>query len=307
MYKNFHRFIGKSNSLTPLTPMFVEGFLNMKQFSLITCLVALLTFNAPAFSQTVGTISVGDVRYAAGKSVHRSSEHLVASITSRLNAALIRSRKFDVLTYAELQKRLKDQGRSLDGYYKSAYVNDSFDQAGLDYIVTVDITDFTVSQSKRGESETAAALVGLNFKLYGVADITEDDKGAVSAKVSTQLRVVDNDNELQAVIDESIKNAVDQLVNKMLSGLFPIRVMQISDEGAITLNYGKGLLTPGDTIMVFSKDTNIELDDSGKPIGETIATLKIISSEKKFSVAQVMDGKEFLEKGQQGVLLRTGG
>lgn len=287
--------------------MFVEGFLNMKQLSLITCLVAFLTINAPVYSQTVGSISVGDVRYAADKNVHRSSDSLIASITSGLNAALIKSRKFNVLTYEELQKRLQDQGRSLEGYYKSAYVNDSFDQAGLDYIFTADINDFTVSKQKSGDSETAEALLDLSFKLYGVADITEDGKGAVSAKVSTQIRAANNNDELQAVIDASIKKAVDQLVNKMLSGLFPVRVMQISDEGFITLNYGKGLLVPGDLVKVYPKGVDIELDTAGKPLGETIATLKIMSSEKKFSVAQVVDGKELLEKGQQGVLIRADG
>jgi hypothetical protein len=285
--------------------MFEVG-LNMKKISLMTCLAALLSLAAPVSSQTVGTISVGDISYVAEKSVHRDSDSLVSSITSGLNSALTESRKFNVLTYAELQKRLSDQGRSLEGYYKSAYISDSFDQAGLDYIVTADITGFSVSKQKRSNIETAAAVLDLNFKLYGVADITEDSTGAVSAKVTTQISSASGNDGVQAVIDASVKKAVDQLVNQMLSGLFPIRVMKISEEGAITLNYGKGLLAPGDTVKVYPKGIDIELDASGGPIGETIATLKIISSEKQFSIAQILDGKEFLEKGQQGVLLGNG-
>ena len=276
----------------------------MKQLQLLVCLILTLMSVTHARAQTIGTISVGDIEYSASNNEFRSSDELVSSITNGLNSALVKSRKFNVLSYSELQKRLLDQGRTLKGYYENAYANDSYDQTGLDYILTVDVVDFGVLKQTRGKSETATSMVDLNFKLYGVADITEDRTDSVSVQATTRVSASNND-ELQDVIDSSVRKAVDQLVDKMISGLFPIRVMKISEEGAITLNYGKGLLAPGDTIMVYPKGVDIKLDDSGEPVGEAIATLQVISSERKFSIAQPLDGEALLEKGQQGVLLRT--
>ena len=282
----------------------MSRFRNMKQLQLLVCLIVTLIGGTQAEAQTIGTISVADVVYSTDNNEFRSGDDLVSSITSGLNTALTKSRKFNVLSYAELQKRLDDQGRTLKGYYDNAYANDSYDQTGLDYIVTVDIVDFDVLKQKRGNSETAVSVVDLNFKLYGVADITEDHIDSVSVQVATKVRT-NNEGQLQAVIDSSVKKAVDQLVDKMISGLFPIRVMKISEEGAITLNYGEGLLAPGDTIMIYPKGVDIKLDETGEPIGEAIATLQVISAERKFSIAQPLDGQELLQKGQQGVLLRT--
>lgn len=275
----------------------------MKRFPLTLCLVALLSISTLSNAQIVGTISVGDITVSAEKNEFRSNDRLVSAITTGLNAALIKSRKFNVLSYAEVQNRLKRQGRTLSGYYSNAYKNDSYDQAGLDYILTANASKFNVSKQTLGNSQTTVSSLDVEFKLYGVADVTEDKVDNVSAQLSATLDW-NNSDDLQDLIDASVQKAVDIVTDKVISDLFPIRVIKMSEEGVITLNYGEGLLSPGDTVMIYPTGTDVTLSDSGEPVGEAIATLKIITTERKFSMAQSLNGYEQLEKGQQGILLR---
>ena len=212
-----------------------------------------------------------------------------------------------------MNERLEDQGRTLKGYYDKAYVNDPYEQVGLDYIVRVDVIDFDVSKQASREFETATASIGLNLTLYGVADATQDRTDSVSAQVSTKIEL-NNNVQLQNVVDASVQQTVNQLVDKIIAKLFPIRVMRLSkedeveegevEEDEVTLNYGDGLLAVGDIIKVAPEGINIELDNAGQPVGESIATLRVVSSGRKFSKAQVLNGLELLKKGQQGALIR---
>jgi len=75
------------------------------------------------------------------------------------------------------------------------------------------------------------------------------------------------------------------------------------DNGMVTLNYGAGWLEAGDTIFVYPADAEVVIDKSGNSIGDAVATLKVFTSDRKFAVAQAVNGYEGLEKGQKGKLL----
>ena len=285
----------------------------MKRYTLLVSMIVSVVLSHPVMAQIVGTISVGDVVYSASENKFRTSESLVSSMMLGLNKGLKESRKFNVLSRTELNERLEDQGRTLKGYYDKAYVNDPYEQVGLDYIVRVDVIDFDVSKQASREFETATASIGLNLTLYGVADATQDRTDSVSAQVSTKIEL-NNNVQLQNVVDASVQQTVNQLVDKIIAKLFPIRVMRLSkedeveegevEEDEVTLNYGDGLLAVGDIIKVAPEGINIELDNAGQPVGESIATLRVVSSGRKFSKAQVLNGLELLKKGQQGALIR---
>jgi len=142
----------------------------------------------------------------------------------------------------------------------------------------------------------------MDFELIGVADVTDEFSSSVIAQVSTQVPLAGQEA-TQNILDKVIQQAIDQLVDQVISRLFPIKVMKIDEAGAITLNYGDGLLEAGDTVLVYPVDTNIVDDASDNPV----ATLQIVRSEQKFSIAQALDGFEALEKGQKGQLVLTGG
>ncbi len=262
-------------------------------------------FNVTVFAQTVGTIGVGDINYAGPEQQLRSQENIISAVSDKFNSALLDTRKFTVLDYGQLEKRLLTQGLNLQGFYNKSYKGTELLQAGLDYILTADLVEFGLFEQVRGRSKSVVGLVDIDFKLLGVADETDGFESSVSAQARVKLakdEAVDKDG----VLDQAIDQAVDQLVDKVISTLHPIRVMKINeDNGVITLNYGRGLLQSGDTILVYPAEQKIERDASGEPVGESIATLQVINSEKKFATAQALDGFDRLEKGQKGQLLLT--
>jgi len=269
--------------------------------------IALCAVPDIAAAQKVGTIGVGDIHYEVkNPKTDRQPENVINAINSGLNTALIKTRKFTVLDYAQLTQRLDKQSLRLEDYYTKKYSGTEYSQAGLDYILTATITEFGAYRQKRGKSENAVGLVDLDFKLIGVADQTQDIESSVSAQTNARVAIGD-DQVVEQVLDQAIEKSVDQLVDKVITGLFPIRVMKISDEGEITLNYGSGLFKQGDTVLVFEKGEDVVLDESGQAIGNSIATLQIISAEKKFANAQALDGFDSLELGQKGHLVLSGG
>jgi len=148
-------------------------------------------------------------------------------------------------------------------------------------------------------------LIDIDFKLLGVADATEDVSSSVSAQASVRLPQEGTPNSTE-IMEQAIQQSVSQLVDQVISTLHPIRIMRIDDDSVITLNYGQGILESGDTILVYPKEQDIELDASGEPVGEAIATLQVITTQKKFASAQALDGFDRLEKGQKGQLVLTG-
>ena len=275
---------------------------------LLTALVALLTLSANSQAQQVGTIGVGEIAYSANSAEDLpSKESVVNALSLGINSALTKTRKFTVLDFQQLEERIEQQNRTLEGYYNKEYSGNAVNQRGLDYILKANITEFGLFDQKRGNSNDSIGLIDIDFELIGVADVTNDFSSSVSAQYSTRVEVANTESK-QAILDKAIQQGVDQLVDQLISNLFPIRVMKIDDEnGAITLNYGEGLLEVGDTVLVYPLDAEVTVDETGEVIGDAIATLQIITTARRFATAQALDGQDLLEKGQQGQLVLTGG
>lgn len=274
----------------------------------LTALVALLTLSANSQAQQVGTIGVGEIAYSANPAEGLpSKESVVNALSLGINSALTKTRKFTVLDFQQLEERIEQQNRTLEGYYNKEYSGNAVNQRGLDYILKANITEFGLFDQKRGNSNDSIGLIDIDFELIGVADVTNDFSSSVSAQYSTRVEVANTESK-QAILDKAIQQGVDQLVDQLISNLFPIRVMKIDDEnGAITLNYGEGLLEVGDTVLVYPLDAEVTVDETGEVIGDAIATLQIITTARRFATAQALDGQDLLEKGQQGQLVLTGG
>lgn len=279
----------------------------MKKYAGLLVFAAGIFWCANSYSQQVGTIGVGDISYSAEPNqALMPVEKVLSTLDSKINSALIKTRKFTVLDYAQLKSRIEQQERTLEGYYAKQYTGNAVNLRGLDYILKADVTEFGLLEEKRDNSENAVGSIDIDFEVIGVADVTDDFSSSVSAQYSTRITAADTELD-QDLIDRAIQQGVDQLVDRLISTLFPIRVMKIADDGTITLNYGEGLFDVGDTVLVYPKGTDIVTDESGEVIGDAIATLQIITTERKFSLAQALKGQEALEKGQKGQLVLSGG
>ncbi|RBP53355.1 hypothetical protein [Arenicella xantha] len=276
----------------------------------LLCAVSIgLVGVAPVMAQTVGAIGVGDVGFAPTVDVDAQAEqNVVAAITSRLNEALTKTRKFNVLPYSELTQKLQKQGLSLDGFYNKTYAGSDFHQAGLDYILTTKVTEFGLFKKSATDPENAIGLIDLEFTLHGVADRAVDFSSSISSQVSKRTASA-SDGSASNILDQAIQKGVDDLVAKMVAAVFPLSVIRIDELGNIMLNYGDGLLAQGDTVLVYPSGKAVPMDaikNDDNTGASPIATLQIMSTDTRFSIAQALNGTDQLVRGQKGKLLASG-
>lgn len=255
-----------------------------------------------AAAQQIGTIGIGDISVSAKQSQFATKQAVHAAFDKSINGALIDTRKFTVLHRPQVEARLLSQGLTLDGYYSGEYRKAGlYDQIGLDHILKVDVSKFAITSANKGGVEAKVALVDLDYQMFGVADLTQDFK----ATISTQVALKGDATSTQQLFDQAVAKSVERLTQHLSTTLFPIRVVKISEDFAITLNYGKGYLAAGDTLKVYANDADIALGSSGEPIGNAIATLQITSADQKFSLAQALTGAGALKKGLPAYVLRA--
>ncbi|GAA6136399.1 hypothetical protein NBRC116583_01460 [Arenicella sp. 4NH20-0111] len=264
-----------------------------------TVVVFLSSFCSSLYAQTVGTIGVADITYKASEQKLWNDANVVKEVAASLNSELVQTRKFTVLDLPQVERRLSTQGLTLAGFYAKEYKSTELLQAGLDYILTVDITDFSFASNGSSDNVKAKGIVSMDFRLLGVADVTADFESQVMAQTSLTLPAnskFDSTN----LMRQAVKQASEELVDQVVTTLHPVRIMQINDEGLITLNYGNGFLEADDVVLVYGADQQISLDENGRIVGEPVGRIKVTSARRKFSSAQAIDGFTSLEKGQAG-------
>jgi len=229
---------------------------------------------------------------------------IIESLNDGLLASLKYTRKFNVMTYQQLEERLSHQGLRVQGYYDKSYVGEEYRQVGLDYILTANVRSFDVFEQTRGKTRKANGLMEVDLTLHGVADATEDYSDSVTVRLDVNP---DGELRLKEIGDRLVALGVNEITDRVLVDLFPIRVMKFNKDSSISLNYGAGIFDVGDTVLVYPHLEDDLLNSPGRPSGNPIATLQIMSTDKKFAIAQALDGYSELEKGQKGLLLKNGG
>jgi len=263
--------------------------------STLYSLFLMVMFSASVQAQKVATIGVDQIRVGETLGSHQwLKKSIVVDLDRALNEALAKTRKFKVLNFAQLTARMKEQSLSLDGFYARSDSNNRYQQAGLDYILTATVSEFGVSNLESSTSKKSLNSLGIDFRLIGVADLTADFESTVLADYSNKL-TSDNKN----ILD----HGADQLVNQLVTKLFPIRIISISEQSSlITLNYGEGFLQPGDEVVIYPFGQEILVNAKGQPLGQSIATLQVDTTSQKFAKARAVKGWEALRRGQEGVV-----
>lgn len=268
--------------------------------SVVVLGVSLISFSVSA--QLVGAIGVGDISLKGSSQLSDEQQQFVKALDERLRATLANTRKFTVLDYPTLEERVQSQGLTLQGFYDKLYKSTELSQAGLDYILTLDVLESGVSEKQRGQGIDVIGFSDISFRLLGVAHATQDFAARITAEGAVRSSGDDRADKLVAQ-NLATNKAVEKLVNKVLSVLHPIRVMMIDEDSVITLNYGAGVLSAGDTILIYPEDDEgrpLPLKPNGTPDVAAVASLQVIDTKKKFAKAHALDGFVELEKGQEG-------
>ena len=263
----------------------------------LICGLFICLLSAQTSAQQIASIGIGDLRIKGKQPQTISDDPTLVSLRRALNTALDDTRKFTMISYQEMVDQLARQGLNLAGFEDEQYQAAEKDQVGFDYILTANVVEYGVFEQARGANVDKIGLVDLDFKLTGVADITENQASSVSAQSTVRIPAGGSVDE-KAILAKALDGAVEKMVADLTASLHPIRVMIIGQDSAITLNYGSGVLKTGDTVWVYPEGF-----DPNEPAVDPIATLQVIDAGTKFAQAQALEGIDNIERGQ--VALRS--
>lgn len=269
------------------------------KFAVSVVLISLSVFATPALSQVIGGIGVGQFAYqgeeledSAENDAQATADSVMAKLQSKLNTALIESRKFMVYGPAQLDAQLEEQKVNLEGFVEDKYKDEQYALEGLDYLLVGELTEYGMVESENEESGKTG-VVEIDFELIG------STYGTLSTRFDATASGQDEN------LETAMTAAVDEVVATIMFNLFPLRVMTVSDEGVVKLNYGQGVLQSGDTVRIFApvNPSGNGAIEGGPVDGEPIATVQVISVDSKFSSAQILDGADQIQRGLKAEVL----
>lgn len=266
----------------------------------IGMVLALVSINA-SHAQVVGSIGIGEVSYATPK--HNSSlgnkTYILGALNTQIEEALRNTRKFKVMNNAQLTNFLDQRLLTLDSFDNHVSHTDVLLQSGLDYVLNADIVSLDVYTQKRGNQNASTGLIEINLFMQGVSHSTEDFRQKVTTQVPLQ-----GSQELSTASQQIINAGVEQLVDQIVTKLFPVRIIQIYEDERIKLNYGDNLLSVGDTIHLYEESRIGEVFDTlREPLNRTDEViLQVIAVDKRFSIAKALGGFDKVKNRMVGKL-----
>jgi TolB-like protein len=225
--------------------------------------------------------------------------------SQKLTAALTQTNKFDILDreymqeFAQEKKVLIDDA-PLEELAKLGQV------LGVDYMLVGTINragivrkesyspaiDRTISEYKADFSFEYRLIVGptRQVKLADVLTIKLDKTEQLKPLV-TKWRPQDMD--YKEMMDNFIGMAANQLVEKIIDQLYPIRIASIDKDGQVIINQGGSRIAVGQLLDIVSQGKELFDADTKESLGTTetlVATIKIDKVMPRISYAKIIEG-----------------
>ncbi len=235
-----------------------------------------------------------------------------------VTTALVKTRKFDVIERDRMAEILQEQGLSLEGIASGGYDGGKFNLKGVDYILTGAITEYGESAKavrvKGFSKDERFATMAVDIRVLDVASgaigfadtvrVEASGGGAIGLKGFAS----GGDDSSGTLLGRVMRETATNVTNLIVSTIYPIKVVAVTDKGEIMLNYGNGLLRDGDSLEIFSQGESFVDPDTGEELGseeELIGRVKVFSVQAKFSKASAVE-VEGLDSGriEKGMIAR---
>ncbi len=250
--------------------------------------IALSTFCVSVNAQTVATIGLDTIQFGSSKSESGSPERageLAGALAKKIRNDLSATRKFKVLTYLQATEALAEHGLSVESVTDSANAEILYDTPSIDYILRTKVVDYDP------QSEQAEVELKLVSTSYSLSDHV----------VSSNVDLSETGSDRAA----SVAAIASAVVTETVASVFPMRVMNQTEDGLVIINYGQGYLVQGDKLKVFSPVAapNNGAVEVGPVAGNEIAEIEIVSSNEKFSSGKIVQGQQEIGLGYKAKLL----
>lgn len=237
--------------------------------------------------------------------------------SQKLTAALTQTNKFDILDREYMQEFANEKKVLL----KDAPIEELArlgQVLGVDYMLVGTINragivrkqaysqavDRTISEYDADFSFEYRLIVGptRQVKLADVLTIKLDKTEQLKPLV-TKWRPQDMD--YKEMMDNFIGMAANQLVEKLIDQLYPIRIASIDQSGQVIINQGGSRIAVGQLLDIVSQGKELFDADTKESLGTTetlIATIRIEKVSPRLSYAEVVEGD--LAKLSEGLICR---
>lgn len=225
------------------------------------------------------------------------------SFTMMIETALLKTGKFEVIDRSRLtdvtnEHQLLRSGKTAktDGAKNNPY-------EGIDYLVSGAITSFSSGEKKKhllGDNIDNLLLGGVGISsncsdtwLRIDTDILVTDAGDGKVALAESIR-----NETKGAkacadagqIDSAalLRQSAETIAATLATSILPIAVVEVKNDGTIVLNYGAGILKPGDWLMLYGEGSEIPYpfgEGKIKINGEKIGAVRVISVDDFTSLA----------------------
>lgn len=255
--------------------------------------IAVLDFKTSSYSMVI-EIQIGKdvVRY-------KWSDAETSLFTSDLITNLVNTRKFDVVERDRMRDVLREQDFSDTGLVATEKSIKMGQLIGATYFVmgNIELIEAGQKETKIPYSDyTKTELRGRMIVNMRIVD-TRGGKIVAAKKVNVeevQKMALHDPLSPQAFMELLKEKAVKLLVNEVVEGVFPIKIVKIVDN-QIFLNRGEGdIFNVGNVMNVYNVGEELIDPDTNESLGMAeieVGRIKITEIQPKFSKAQVVEGE----------------
>lgn len=257
--------------------------------------MAVLPFQV---SPAITTINVGNLTITRTTVESEFSNQLINFLT--------KSRKFNMLTRTQIKKVMDENQLTESDWAKPGQIEKMGKLLVADYLVTgvINRLEFLVIQQRIAITGETTPRIVATFKCQFQIVESSTGKIVVADQVIRKLKSVDvrreipvserKDWTLADFRDLLFSKTARQVGNAILSGVYPVKIVEVKDQRVI-LNRGKGAgIKIGDKMQVVSQGKPIIDVDTGESLGgseEEVGVVEVTSVEVKFSKAKIISGQ----------------
>jgi Curli production assembly/transport component CsgG len=232
-----------------------------------------------------------------------------SSFQTMIETQLVRTNKFRVIERSQLEQILGEKGLSMagitDGTGKISGVS------GVDYLIYGSIT-------KLGKDQQGVQVGGFGFsssKIVMAMDLrvvnastgemlyADTVQEQMDGSSSTSLPAIRGFGGFGGGGFQSAQKQADPMADlerltakaitsRIVTTIYPIKVIAVQDDGTIVVNYGDSVLTVGDQLGVFHVGESFKDPDTGQVLGaeeKLVGNLKITETQDHFSKAVMIN------------------
>ncbi|AUB78254.1 hypothetical protein BBH56_03485 [Spiribacter roseus] len=305
-----------SGSVRTATDGLVESFRILQNRTLdgmseVQLEVDIASFEAPGSATHTTRRRIAVYPVSASGSYTVLGKKLPASVvssrlTQRLVEAFTGTRRFAVLERSRseaLDTELEFLTKPVVARREAARIGEAI---GADYLVTAQVTDLEVMQSRRTLQLTSevvreiTASLAVNMRIVSTAtrQIMWADTVAVNAQELKDLGVeVEQRNQS---LTATLQFVAAELTSRAVDAIYPIRIASVTEAGEIVLNQGDNRLSPGDRLDVFKLGEHVTDPYTGESLGREelpVGAVKVDRVTSKVAYASPVDAEKWPGEG----------